>query len=196
MRRASCFQGPDLVKLRVVPTYTLDLGVAAANSLPRFVPWQKARRDTLRAGEPPAAHRAPCRADLWGSGSGISRSYGPRDPRVAEVGLRPQGTTALTLHPRFGTLIAPQSRMADCPEKSGTQAHGKHHDSESGRRCKDSPPGSGGGPWTIHGRGGTADPAECGWPKTEFPEPREHHPFTLRAEQRCGSGVACARAWT
>ncbi len=119
-----------------------------------------------------------------------------KNAEAKQLGYALQGTTALTLCPRFGNMIAPQSRTADCPEKNGAQARGKHHDSQFGRRCEDSPPGSGGGPRPIHGRRGTADPAGCGWPKTEFPEPRKHHPFALRAGQRCGSGIACARTWT
>ncbi len=107
-----------------------------------------------------------------------------------------QVTTALTLCPRFGSMIAPQSRMADCPERNGAQAHGKHHDSQPRRRREDPSSGTGSGPRPIHGRGGAEDPAGCGWSKTEFPEPREHHPLALRAGQRGGPGIACARTRT
>ena len=91
-RRAPCFRGTDLPRLRAMPTCRLDLGFAAAATLPRFVSRrQMARRDPLRVGMPSAAHRAPGNADLLGSGSGMTKSCGPRDRRgdrrVAEVGL-------------------------------------------------------------------------------------------------------------
>ena len=37
-----------------------------------------------------------------------------------------------------------------------------------------------------------ADPARCGRTQAEFPDPREHHPLTLRAGERRGPGVTAA----
>lgn len=81
----------DLPRIRAVSSADLHLdpGIAAVEPLPRFVPcFQMARRSSLPEGVPPAAHRPPCAADLWGWDPGKPRSCGARDPRVAEAGLR------------------------------------------------------------------------------------------------------------
>ena len=113
-----------------------------------------------------------------------------RTPCRTPLGHRPRRCWGMFAR---SVLIALQSLRRLGSRTNGRHDRGEHHDPQPRRRCEDAAAHSRRRTPPLHGRGSAVDPARCRRAQAELAEPREHHPFALRAGQRRGPGVAAAR---